>query len=62
MTEWALAHPWLTFFFVAFALSGLAHALTQCAVLVNRTIRHLNIRKAGWPPPHVDADGDALPR
>lgn len=24
----------------------------------NRVIRHLNIRKAGWPPPHCDADGD----
>jgi hypothetical protein len=21
-------------------------------------VRHLNIRKAGWPPPHLDADGD----
>lgn len=21
-------------------------------------IRHLNIRKAGWPPAHLDADGD----
>lgn len=21
-------------------------------------IRHLNIRKQGWPPPHCDADGD----
>jgi hypothetical protein len=20
-------------------------------------VRHLNIRKAGWPPPHLDADG-----
>jgi hypothetical protein len=21
-------------------------------------MRHLNIRKHGWPPPHCDADGD----
>jgi len=26
-----------------------------------RFIRHLNIRKAGWPPPHLDADGDFRP-
>lgn len=26
--------------------------------LVNRAIRHANIRSAGWPPPHLDADGD----
>lgn len=27
----------------------------------NRLLRHLNVRKAGWPPPHLDADGDWLP-
>lgn len=26
--------------------------------LVNRTLRHWNIRKHGYPPPHCDADGD----
>ena len=26
--------------------------------LPNRMIRHMNIRKHGWPPPHCDADGD----
>jgi hypothetical protein len=24
----------------------------------NRLMRHLNIRKHGWPPAHLDADGD----
>lgn len=24
----------------------------------NRTLRHFNIRKHGYPPPHCDADGD----
>lgn len=24
----------------------------------NRFLRHLNIRKCGWPPAHCDADGD----
>jgi hypothetical protein len=27
----------------------------------NRLLRHLNIRKQGWPPPHCDADGDFKP-
>ena len=27
-------------------------------VLPNRYIRHLNISKNGWPPKHLDADGD----
>ena len=26
--------------------------------LVNRAIRSRNIRERGWPPPHLDADGD----
>jgi hypothetical protein len=26
--------------------------------LVNRVLRHYNIRKHGYPPPHCDADGD----
>jgi hypothetical protein len=25
------------------------------------TMRHLNIRKHGWPPTHCDADGDLKP-
>lgn len=27
----------------------------------NRFMRHLNIRKQGWPPSHCDADGDFKP-
>lgn len=26
----------------------------------SRFIRHLNIRSKGWPPPHLDADGDQI--
>lgn len=26
--------------------------------LPNRVLRHLNIRRHGWPPAHCDADGD----
>ena len=28
--------------------------------LINRVIRHRNIAKAGWPPDHLDADGDKI--
>ena len=27
-------------------------------IVWNRFIRHFNIRKHGYPPPHCDADGD----
>ena len=37
-------------------------AVLRFAFLVwNRFMRHLNIRKAGWPPAHLDADGDFKP-
>jgi hypothetical protein len=27
-------------------------------LMYNRTLRHLNIKKHGYPPEHCDADGD----
>lgn len=27
-------------------------------LMLNRTLRHKNILKHGYPPPHCDADGD----
>lgn len=41
---------------------GMSMLLTGCAnfilLLYNRTWRHFNIRKHGWPPVHCDSDGD----
>lgn len=31
------------------------------AYIINRIIRGFNIRKHGWPPSHLDADGDWRP-
>lgn len=37
------------------------YMVTRALLLVwSRFIRHLNIRSQGWPPPHLDADGDAV--
>ena len=47
--------PYLTFFFSIFALCGVVSLLK---FIVNRPLRHMNIRKHGWPPEHCDADGD----
>jgi hypothetical protein len=43
--------PGLTFFVVWLVAHHIAYAW-------NRLMRHLNIRKHGWPPAHCDADGD----
>jgi hypothetical protein len=43
--------PWLTFFIV--------YMLVELVFKIwNRFMRHLNIRSKGWPPEHLDADGD----
>ncbi|MCO5092649.1 hypothetical protein [Bosea sp. (in: a-proteobacteria)] len=51
--EFATNSPWLAFF--------LALIVAQALVSPFRYLfRHLNIRKAGWPPDHCDADGDLI--
>ena len=47
-------HPLLAFC----ALLIVGQLATWPFRLVNRLIRHLNIKAAGWPPEHLDADGD----
>jgi hypothetical protein len=49
-------HPWFTLL-ILLALWELASLPFKT---VNRVIRHRNIAKAGWPPEHVDADGDPV--
>jgi hypothetical protein len=41
-----------------FAFGALLQFVAKCW---NRFLRHLNIRKHGWPPSHLDADGDWKP-
>ncbi len=43
--------PWLSFFLALIIAGGVKF-------LINRPLRHMNIRKHGWPPAHCDADGD----
>jgi len=50
--------PWLTFFLAIIAAGGIKFII---AMLINRPLRHMNIRKHGWPPEHCDADGDFKP-
>jgi len=32
-----------------------------CLRVISRLIRSSNIKAKGWPPPHLDADGDFKP-
>jgi|GEM_PF-1176381 hypothetical protein len=65
MTEAYLSYAFSGFwpFCGAFLLAVLGASLAaypfRIVFLVwNRLMRHLNIRARGWPPPHLDADGD----
>lgn len=41
---------------------SVVYMITQTIVQVyTRTMRVLSVRKAGWPPAHLDADGDWKP-
>lgn len=51
--DFMASSPWLTFF--------LAVIIAQAVTLPFRALfRHLNIRKAGWPPAHCDAGGNLI--
>lgn len=42
--------------FLAFMMICATYYTITCPI--RYIIRHLNIRKAGWPPAHLDIDGD----
>ena len=48
-------HPILTFFLAWMVLEILSNLFFKLPI---RVIRHVNINRHGWPPPHCDADGD----
>ena len=47
--------PFLTFFLVLIVGEVVVRVVVN---LPNRIMRHWNIGKHGYPPPHCDADGD----
>lgn len=46
--------PWLTFFLALLVIGYLFK-------FWNRLMRHLSVRCRGWPPAHLDADGEFRP-
>lgn len=53
MTFWDFASE---HWFVALLMVWSAAGVIRFAI--NRPLRHMTIRKHGYPPPHCDADGD----
>ena len=57
LLKFASDNPWLTFFLAVLAAEVIIRVVVN---LPNRILRHWNIRKHGYPPPHCDADGDFI--
>ena len=55
-------HPIVTMVILYVAIHCSYGVLIYPMTLANRVIRHLNIRKCGWPPEHLDGDGDFRPK
>ena len=53
--KFASDSPWLTFFLAVITAEVIVRVVVN---LPNRILRHWNIHKHGYPPPHCDADGD----
>lgn len=51
-------HPILTFFLALIAAGVITAPLKYGFMAYNRTLRAKNIKEKGWPPAHLDADGD----
>lgn len=52
-------HPILTVILTMIIAPLIFHTIRLIIfILPNWIIRHMNIRKHGWPPEHCDADGD----
>lgn len=59
--QFAGQHPWLAFF-LACVLSSVVTAPFKFAFRAySRSLRARNIAARGWPPEHLDADGDFKP-
>ena len=58
MNAFAMAHPWMTFWL--WLILGL-WTLDTIRIVTNRTLRHRNVALRGWPPAHLDVDGDWKP-
>lgn len=63
MSFWEFANnsPWLTFFLALIAGGVLRAPFHMVTRMTTRITRSRNIAARGWPPAHLDADGDWKP-
>ena len=59
--EWTNQHGFLTWCALWLVWGFIALAFAACELsfkMVNRILRTVKVCVRGWPPPHLDADGD----
>ena len=54
--QFAGEHPFLTFLLALLIVEAFVYPFK----ILNRYFRSRNIKNAGWPPSHLDADGDVI--
>jgi hypothetical protein len=64
--EWGNEHwwffGWTAFWSILMLLAGVFQTMRLVLfVLPNRLLRTIHVTKHGWPPEHLDADGDWRP-
>ena len=56
--QFASENPWLAFFLALIVSSTIVAPFKIAFQAYNRKLRSMNIAAHGWPPAHLDADGD----
>lgn len=59
--DFAIANPFLGFILICAVYYTLKWIITTPFRMFNRWCRRKNIAEHGWPPEHLDADGDFKP-
>lgn len=62
LVKYSVESPWLTFFLALFALFLAESILKVARSLFIRLCRVVAVACRGWPPAHLDADGDFKPQ
>ena len=60
MWEFANEHPEATFLIVVVLACAATAPFFFAFLAYNQMLRSRNIVARGWPPPHLDADGDVI--
>lgn len=56
--KFVLSGFWVFCGFTIIVNVSLYYIVNMIVKMWSRFMRHLNISKHGWPPPHLDGDGD----